>query len=63
MLLTRGAAADRHRGLELLSQARDIWQRKQVGLQMMQIVESWAARGGPARRPRRGHSGDAQSRR
>ncbi|GAB3022432.1 AAA family ATPase [Mycobacterium bourgelatii] len=44
VLLTRGAAADRHRGLELLSQARDIWQRKQVGLQMMQIVESWAAR-------------------
>ncbi|MCV7257131.1 adenylate/guanylate cyclase domain-containing protein [Mycobacterium shimoidei] len=44
VLLMSDAAADRRRGLELISQARDIWQRKQVGLQMLQIVESWTAR-------------------
>jgi hypothetical protein len=43
-LLIRDAATDRHRGLELMVQARDIWLHKQVGLQMVPIVELWAAR-------------------
>jgi class 3 adenylate cyclase len=43
-LLIRGAAADRDRGLELMEQARDIWLRKQVALQMLPMVELWAAR-------------------
>ncbi|HVQ51137.1 MAG TPA: cyclase, partial [Mycobacterium sp.] len=43
-LLSRDAAADRHRGLELLAQARDIWLRKQIALQMVPIIELWAAR-------------------
>src|SRR5262249_15358323 len=32
-LLSRDAAADRHRGLELMVQARDMWLHKQVALQ------------------------------
>jgi class 3 adenylate cyclase len=43
-LLIRDAAADRHRGLELMVQARDIWLRKQLALQMLPMVELWAAR-------------------
>ena len=43
-LLSRDAAADRHRGLELMGQYRDIWLRKQVGLQMLPVIELWAAR-------------------
>jgi hypothetical protein len=43
-LLIRDAAADRHRGLELILQARDIWLHKQVALQMLPMVELWAAR-------------------
>ena len=43
-LLSRDAAADRHRGLELMVQARDIWLRKQIALQMIPIVELEAAR-------------------
>lgn len=43
-LLSRDAAADRHRGLELMVQARDIWLRKQIALQMVPVVELWAAR-------------------
>src|SRR5262249_2710041 len=43
-LLIRDAAADRHRGLELMVQARDIWLHKQVALQMLPMVELWAAR-------------------
>src|SRR5439155_23161352 len=43
-LLSRDAAADRHRGLELMVQVRDISLRKQVGLQMLPIHELWAAR-------------------
>jgi hypothetical protein len=50
-LLTRDAATDRHRGLELMVQARDIWLHKQVGLQMLPIVELWTAR----ERARRGN--------
>jgi class 3 adenylate cyclase len=43
-LLSRDAAADRHRGLELMVQARDIWLRKHIALQMVPVVELWAAR-------------------
>ncbi len=43
-LLYREAAADRHRGLELIVQARDISLRKQVGLQALPVLELWAAR-------------------
>ena len=43
-LLNRDAAADRHRGLELMVQVRDISLRKQVGLQMVPVIELWAAR-------------------
>jgi hypothetical protein len=43
-LLYRDAAADRHRGLELMVQARDISLRKQVGLQALPVIELWAAR-------------------
>jgi Mrp family chromosome partitioning ATPase len=43
-LLSRDAAADRHRGLELMVQARDIFLRKQIGLQMVPVIELWAAR-------------------
>jgi tetratricopeptide (TPR) repeat protein len=43
-LLSRDAAADRNRGLELMAQARDIWLRKQIALQMVPVVELWAAR-------------------
>jgi class 3 adenylate cyclase len=43
-LLNRDAAADRHRGLELMVQARDIWLRKQIALQMFPVIELWVAR-------------------
>ena len=43
-LLSRDVAADRHRGLELMAQARDIWLRNQIALQMVPVVELWAAR-------------------
>jgi hypothetical protein len=43
-LLSRDAAADHRRELELMVQARDIWLRKQVALQMVPITELWAAR-------------------
>ena len=43
-LLSRDAAADRRRGLELIVQARDFWVRKQIGLQMVPIVDLWAGR-------------------
>ena len=43
-LLSRDAAADRHRGLELMVQARDIWLRKQIALQMVPVTELLAAR-------------------
>ena len=43
-LLSRAAAADRNRGLELMAQARDIWLRNQIALQMVPVVELWAAR-------------------
>jgi hypothetical protein len=53
-LLSRDAAADRHRGLELIVKARDFWVRKQIGLQTVPIVDLWAGR----ERARRG-DGDA----
>ena len=53
-LLSRDAAADRRRGLELMVQVRDFWVRKQIGLQMVPIVDLWAGR----ERARRG-DGDA----
>ena len=43
-LLSRDAATDRHRGLELMVQARDIFLRRQAGLQMVPVVELWVAR-------------------
>jgi hypothetical protein len=43
-LLSRDAAADHRRGLELMVQARDIWRHKQVALQMIPITELWVAR-------------------
>jgi class 3 adenylate cyclase len=42
-LLHRDAAADRHRGLELMMQARDIWLRRRV-LLLIPVTELWAAR-------------------
>jgi class 3 adenylate cyclase len=36
--------ADRHRGLELMVQARDIWLRQQICLQMVPNTELWIAR-------------------
>ena len=42
-LLNRDAAADRHRGLELMMQARDIWLRKRA-LFLIPVTELWAAR-------------------
>jgi hypothetical protein len=38
-LLSRDAVADRHRGLELSLQARDVWVRHQIALQMVPIIE------------------------
>ena len=43
-LLSRDAAADRHRGLELMVQVRDMCLRKQVALQIVTVIELWAAR-------------------
>jgi ATP/maltotriose-dependent transcriptional regulator MalT len=42
-LLNRDAAADRHRGLELMMQARDIWLRKRA-LFLIPVTDVWAAR-------------------
>jgi class 3 adenylate cyclase len=42
--LSRDAAADRHRGLELMMQARDMWLHKQVAVQMVPATELWAGR-------------------
>ena len=42
-LLNRDAAADRHRGLELMTQTRDIWLRKRV-LFLIPVTDVWAAR-------------------
>ncbi|HTQ22637.1 cyclase, partial [Mycobacterium sp.] len=44
VLLNRDATADRQRGLELMMQAREIFLRKQIALQMSPVVELWAAR-------------------
>ena len=44
VLLSRDAAADRHRGLELLGQYRGIALHRQVGLQMLPVIELWAGR-------------------
>ena len=43
VLLSRDAAADRRRGLDLIAQARDIWLRKGV-LFLDPVTELWAAR-------------------
>ncbi len=43
-LLSRDAAADRHRGLELMLQFRDTCLHKQVALQMVPVIELSAAR-------------------
>jgi hypothetical protein len=43
-LLNRDAAADRDRGLELLGQYRGYALRKQVGQQMLPVIELWAGR-------------------
>ena len=42
-LLNRDAAADRHRGLELMMQIRDIWLRKRA-LFLIPVTDLWAAR-------------------
>ena len=42
-LLNRDAAADRHRGLEFMMQARDIWLRKRA-LFLIPVTDLWAAR-------------------
>jgi hypothetical protein len=42
-LLNRDAAADRHRGLELMMQTRDIWLRKRA-LFLIPVTDVWAAR-------------------
>ncbi len=42
-LLTRDSAADRHRGLELMMQVRDIWLRKRA-LFLIPVTDLWAAR-------------------
>jgi class 3 adenylate cyclase len=43
-LLYRDAEADRHRGLELVVQARDSWLRQQICLQIVPNTELWVAR-------------------
>ena len=43
-LLSRDAAADRRRGLELMVQFHDMCLRKQVALQIVTVIELWAAR-------------------
>ena len=42
-LLNRDAAADRHRGLELMVQARDMWLRERAPF-LVPVTELWAAR-------------------
>ena len=42
-LLNRDAAADRHRGLELMMQARDIWLRKRAFF-LIPVTDLWIAR-------------------
>jgi hypothetical protein len=42
-LLNRDAAADRHRGLELMTQVRDIWLRKRA-LFLIPVTDVWTAR-------------------
>jgi class 3 adenylate cyclase len=42
-LLNRDTAADRHRGLELMMQTRDIWLRKRA-LFLIPVTDVWAAR-------------------
>jgi class 3 adenylate cyclase len=44
VLLYRDAAADRHRGLELMVQVRDVFLHKQIALQSVPVIELWAAR-------------------
>ena len=41
-LLNRDAAADRHRGLELIMQARDIWLSKRAFF-LIPVTDLWAA--------------------
>ncbi len=53
-LLYRDAAADRHRGLELMVQVRDMWLRERV-LFLVPVADLWAAR----ERARRGDRDDA----
>jgi hypothetical protein len=42
-LLGRDDAADRHRGLEIMLQAREMWLRQQLASQMVPVVELWVA--------------------
>ena len=42
-LLNRDAAADRHRGLELMVQVRDMWLRERAPF-LVPVTELWAAR-------------------
>ncbi|HEY2199531.1 MAG TPA: hypothetical protein VGH69_17865 [Mycobacterium sp.] len=43
VLLSRDAAADRHRGLEVMGQARDMWLREHAVF-MVPVADLWAAR-------------------
>ena len=61
-LLNRDAAADRHRGLELMVRARDMWLRERVALPGPGHRVVGRPGEGQARRPRCCHSGDAPSR-
>jgi ATP/maltotriose-dependent transcriptional regulator MalT len=42
-LLNRDAASDRHRGLELMMQSRDLWMRKRA-LFLIPVTDLWGAR-------------------
>ena len=62
-LLNRDDAADRHRGLELMVQVRDVWLRER-GPFLVPVTDVVGRPGeGQARRPRCCHCGDAPSRR
>ena len=60
-LLSRDAAADRHRGLELMVQVRDMWLRERAPLHGPGRRVVGRPGEGQARRPRCCHCGDAQA--
>jgi len=44
VLLSRDAEADRRRGLKLMVEARDLSQHRQIGIQVLPVIELWVAR-------------------